>query len=116
MAVKLAGRVVILLWGACCAAFAVFAAEPYPAKPIRLLVPFSPGGGADLIARLVAPRLTERLGQPVIVDNRPTAAGTLAAELVARATPDGHTLLVPPSNHVANPWLYKIDYDTIKDF
>jgi len=116
MAVKLAGRVVILLWGACCAAFAVFAAEPYPAKPIRLLVPFSPGGGADLIARLVAPRLTERLGQPVIVDNRPTAAGTLAAELVARATPDGHTLLVPTSNHVANPSLYKIDYDTINDF
>lgn len=113
---KVAGRVVFLLCGVWCAAGVAFAAESYPSKPIRLLVPFAPGGGADLIARLVAPRLTERLGQTVVVDNRPTAAGTLAAEMVARATPDGHTLLVPTSNHVANPSLYKIEYDTINDF
>ncbi len=107
----------VLLAGAICASTAGFAAEqPYPSKPVRLLVPFAPGGGADLIARLVAPRLSERFAQPVVVDNRPTAAGTLAAELAARATPDGHTLLVPTSNHVANPALYKISYDTINDF
>ncbi len=110
-------QIAFLLWCAVCASTDVFAAEPpYPTKPIRLLVPFAPGGGADLIARLVAPRLSERLAQPVVVDNRPTAAGTLAAELAARATPDGHTLLVPTSNHVANPSLYKISYDTINDF
>jgi tripartite-type tricarboxylate transporter receptor subunit TctC len=106
-----------MLAGAVCVSTASLAAnQAYPTKPIRLLVPFAPGGGADLIARLVAPRLSERLGQPVVVDNRPTAAGTLAAELAARATPDGHTLLVPTSNHVANPSLYKLNYDTINDF
>ncbi len=110
-------RMAFLLTGAVCASTASLAADQaYPTKPIRLLVPFAPGGGADLIARLVAPRLSERLGQPVVVDNRPTAAGTLAAELAARATPDGHTLLVPTSNHVANPSLYKLSYDTINDF
>jgi len=107
----------LLLWGAVCAVTASLAAEQaYPTKPIRVLVPFAPGGGADLIARLVAPRLSERLGQPVVVDNRPTASGTLATELAARATPDGHTLLVPTSNHIANPSLYKLNYDTINDF
>jgi len=110
-------QIVLLLAGAVCASTASLAAEQaYPTKPIRLLVPFAPGGGADLIARLVAPRLSERFGQPVVVDNRPTAAGTLAAELAARATPDGHTLLVPTSNHIANPSLYKLNYDTINDF
>ena len=110
-------RIVLLLAGAVCAPVAAFAAEQaYPTKPIRVIVPFAPGGGADLIARLVAPRLSERFGQTVVVDNRPTAAGTLAAELVARATPDGHTLLVPTSNHVANPALFKLNYDTINDF
>ncbi len=110
-------QMALLLAGAACASTAGLAAEQaYPTKPIRLLVPFAPGGGADLIARLVAPRLSERFGQSVVVDNRPTAAGTLAAELTARATPDGHTLFVPTSNHVANPSLFKLSYDTINDF
>jgi tripartite-type tricarboxylate transporter receptor subunit TctC len=100
----------------CLSTVNVYAEPDYPTKPVRLLVPFAPGGGADLIARLVAPRLSDRFGQTVVVDNRPTAAGTLAAELAARATPDGHTLLVPTSNHAANPSLYKINYDTINDF
>jgi tripartite-type tricarboxylate transporter receptor subunit TctC len=102
---------------AVCALTAGLAAgQAYPTKPIRMLVPFAPGGGADLVARLVAPRLSERLAQPVVVDNRPTAGGMLAAELAARAAPDGHTLLVPTSNHAANPSLYKITYDTVNDF
>ena len=110
-------RIVLLLAGALCVSTASLAADqPYPTKPIRVLVPFAPGGGADLIARLVAPRLSERFGQPVVVDNRPTASGTLATELAARATPDGHTLLVPTSNHIANPSLFKLNFDTINDF
>ena len=105
------------LWCAVFASTAVLAAEPpYPTKPIRVLVPFAPGGGADLIARLVAPRLSERFAQPVVVDNRPTASGTLATELAARAIPDGHTLLVPTSNHIANPSLFKLNFDTVRDF
>ena len=107
----------LLLLGALCALTANLATgQAYPTKPVRLLVPFAPGGGADLIARLVAPRLSERLAQPVVVDNRPTAAGTLATEQVAQAAADGHTLLVTTSNHVANPSLYKLSYDTINDF
>ena len=93
------------------------AAEDFPSKPIRLLVPFAPGGGADIIARMLGPRLTERLGQPVIVDNRPAAGGIVAAEMAARATPDGHTLFVATSNHVANPaFMDKLPYDTLNDF
>jgi tripartite-type tricarboxylate transporter receptor subunit TctC len=93
------------------------AAEDFPTKPIRLLVPFAPGGGADIIARMLGPRLTERLGQPVIVDNRPAAGGIVAAEMAARATPDGHTLFVATSNHVANPaFMDKLPYDTLNDF
>ncbi len=102
-----------------CCSTAASAAAPdtaYPSRPIRMVVPFAPGGGVDFIARLVAPRLSERITQSIVVDNRPSAGGILAAELVARATPDGHTLLVPTDNHVANPSLYKLSYDTINDF
>ena len=66
-------------------------AQDYPSRPIRVVVPFTPGTGMDIIARNVGPRLSERLGQPVVIDNRPGASGNLGAELVARATPDGHT-------------------------
>jgi tripartite-type tricarboxylate transporter receptor subunit TctC len=93
------------------------AADDFPSKPIRMLVPFAPGGGADIIARMLGPRLTERLGQSVIVDNRPAAGGIVAAEMAARATPDGHTLFVATSNHVANPaFMDKLPYDTLNDF
>ncbi len=93
------------------------AADEFPTKPIRMLVPFAPGGGADIIARMIAPRLTERVGQSVIVDNRPAASGIVAAEMAARATPDGHTLFVATSNHVANPaFMDKLPYDTLNDF
>lgn len=83
------------------------AADSYPLRPIRFIVPFPPGGANDIVARLVGPQLTERFGQPVVVDNRPGAAGTIALELTARAQPDGYTLLV--GNNTSNgivPILY----------
>jgi tripartite-type tricarboxylate transporter receptor subunit TctC len=91
-------------------------ADNYPVRPIRVLVPFAPGGGADLTARLVAPHLSQRLGQTVVIDNRPAAAGILATELAARSVPDGYTLFLPTSTYVANALLYKVSYDTINDF
>ena len=92
-------------------------AETFPSRPIRLVVPFPPGGPTDVLARIVAPRLAERLGQPVVVDNKPGASGMVGADAVARAVPDGHTLLANASIHVINPSLYpKQPYDAIADF
>jgi tripartite-type tricarboxylate transporter receptor subunit TctC len=110
-------RLLLALIGLIAAAPPGLAADGFPTKAIRLLVPFTPGGGADLVARMIAPQLSERLGQSVVVDNRPAASGVVAAEMVARGTPDGHTLLVATSNHVANPsFIPKLPYDTVKDF
>ena len=92
-------------------------AQTYPQKPIRLVVPFPPGGPTDLLARAVAPKLAERLGQPVTIDNKPGASGLIGAEMVARAAPDGYTLLANASIHVINPSLYKkTAFDAIRDF
>ncbi len=93
-------------------------AQPYPSKPIRLVVGYSPGGGNDLIARIVATRLQSKLNQPVIVENKPGAQSIVAAELVAKAAPDGYTLLVAPSGPMTiNPAVYsKLPYDPLKDF
>jgi len=89
----------------------------YPWKPVRIVVPFAPGGGADLTARLVQPGLTERLGQPIVIDNRPASGGVVGAEIVAKAPPDGHTLLLMTSSHAASPAIYKrLPYDVLKDF
>ena len=83
---------------ALCAAATLLAsgavAQSFPVKPIRLVVPFAPGGGTDVTARYMAAKLSDKFGQPVIVDNRPAASGVVGADLVAKATPDGHTLLV----------------------
>ncbi len=93
------------------------AAQPYPGKPIRVLVPFAAGGGTDALARMVAQRMTDALGQPVIVDNRPAVDGVVASELTARAVPDGYTLMLISSSHAINPALRgKLPYDTIRDF
>jgi len=89
---------------------------PYPNKPIRFVVPFAPGGGADISARAVAVKLSERFGQQVVVDNRPGAGGNLGTELVARAAPDGYTLLWASSGYGANPSLYKLSYDPVTGF
>ncbi|MGZ5162094.1 MAG: Bug family tripartite tricarboxylate transporter substrate binding protein [Burkholderiales bacterium] len=93
-------------------------AGAYPAKPIRMIVPFTPGGPADMIARPVAQGLTERLGQQVIIDNRPGAGGNIGAEALAKSAPDGYTMMVTTPGIIAvNPSLYsKIPFDTIRDF
>ena len=92
-------------------------AQEYPTKPIRVVVPLAPGGGTDIAARVTGQKLTERWGQQVIVDNRPGAGGNIGAEIVARAAPDGYTLLVSsPSAVVINPWVFsKLPYDPVKD-
>jgi tripartite-type tricarboxylate transporter receptor subunit TctC len=90
----------------------------YPVKPIRLVVGYTPGGGNDLIARIVAGKLQDRLGQPVVVDNKPGAQSIVAAEIVARAAPDGYTLLIAPSGPMTiNPAVYgRLPYDPVRDF
>lgn len=92
------------------------AAEPYPAKPIRLIVPFAPGGGTDLVGRVIAPRLSERLGKSVIVDNRGGAGGVLGTTMGAKADPDGYTLLIVDTAHTIQPALQKLEYDPIRSF
>ena len=94
------------------------AQQAYPTKPIRLIVAFPPGGSTDIIARLVGQRLSERLGQQVIIDNRGGAGGTVGTEIAARANPDGHTLTMgTTSTHVIGPVAYpNVKYDPLKDF
>src|SRR3954463_1865818 len=94
------------------------AQETYPSKPIRIVVGYSAGGGNDLIVRVIAPRLGEALGQPVIVDNKPGAQSIIAAELVAKSPPDGYTLLMGPSGPMTiNPATYsKLPYSPLRDF
>ena len=109
-------RFLILL--AVAAALPAFAAEQFPVRPIRFIVPYAPGGNVDISARIVAPPLGEILGQTVVVDNRPGAGGNLGSSLVAKATPDGYTLLVGSSGPLSvNPVIFKnLPYDSLKDF
>ena len=92
-------------------------AQGYPNHPIKLLVPFTPGGGTDLLARIVSQKMAEGLGQPIVVDNRPGANTLIATEAVVRAAPDGYTLIMQTNNLAANPTLYrgKLTFDTLKD-
>ena len=102
---------------ACAMSVAPAAAQSYPDRPIRIVVPFSPGGGTDTFARIVGQKLQERLGQPVVVENRPGAAGNIGAEAVARAAPDGYTLLLAQDSLAIVPWLSKgLGFDPMKDF
>jgi tripartite-type tricarboxylate transporter receptor subunit TctC len=99
------------------AGFAQAQGDSYPNKPVRLIVAFPPGGSVDVVARLVAPRLSESLGQPVVVDNRSGASGNIGTEAAARAKPDGYTLLLHTIPFVANVHLYSpLPYDPINDF
>ncbi len=98
-------------------AIAQNAAMPYPSKPIRLIVPFAAGGPTDLLARVIAVNMTENWGQPVIIDNRAGAAGSIGAEMAAKAPPDGYTLLLSTAGVLTvNPALTKVRFDTVKDF
>jgi tripartite-type tricarboxylate transporter receptor subunit TctC len=93
------------------------AQAPYPAKPVRMIVPSSPGGGSDIIARIVAPKLGERLGQQIVVENRAGAGTMIGNEVVARAAPDGYTLLLGVSTLATNPAIYKkVSYNALTDF
>ena len=89
--------------------------QQYPTKSIRIIIPFAPGGGTDFIARVAAQKLTEALGQQVIVDNRPGAGGTLGTELGVKAPPDGYTLTMVSSSYSVNPSLYKLSFDPVND-
>lgn len=95
----------------------LFAQQPYPSRPIRLIVPSSPGGGTDITARIMMPKLSEVLGQQVVIENKPGAGTMLGTEIASRATPDGYTLLMGISTLAINPAMYKkVPYDAIRDF
>jgi tripartite-type tricarboxylate transporter receptor subunit TctC len=107
------------LLGAACLVLAgtgLAAAQDYPTRPVRLIIPFPPGGSNDVVGRLIAIKLGDRLGKQVVVDNRSGAGGVIGTEVVAKAPPDGYTLLIVSMAHAVNPWLYKLNYDPIKDF
>ncbi|MEW6673055.1 MAG: tripartite tricarboxylate transporter substrate binding protein [Thermodesulfobacteriota bacterium] len=92
------------------------AADAYPSKPVRLIVPFPPGGSNDIVGRLIGAKLSERLGQQVVVENHGGAGGSLGSELAAKSTPDGYTLLIVSAAFAINTSLYKLPYDPYKDF
>ena len=110
-------------YAACLAAAALVCmtaahAQPaYPQKPIRLVVPFPPGGGTDILARLFGQKMSEMLSQPIIIDNRGGAGGTIGTDIAAKAPPDGYTLILVSGSHAINPGLYpKLPYDSVNDF
>jgi len=96
-------------------AASVVQSQQYPTKPVRVIAPFAPGGGTDFIARLIAQKLTERLGQQVIVENKPGAGGNLGAEFAVKSAPDGYTLLLVAGSYTVNPSLYKLSFDPVSD-
>ena len=103
--------------GALTATPAAFASGAYPDKPIRLVVPYPPGGPTDIVARVVAQKLQEQLGQSIVIDNKPGAGANLGAEQVARSAPDGYTLVVATTAHAINPSLFsKLNYSITRDF
>ena len=106
-----------ILAGAALMAGAVYAAEPYPAKPVRMIVPYPPGGGSDLTGRAMGQKLNEALGQTFVIDNRPGATGLIGTELTAKAPSDGYTILLADAPHTINALVYaKPRYDALKDF
>ena len=110
-------RISTLLSLALAAPMAVLADGAYPDKPIKFVVPYPPGGGTDVVARIVQQRLQVALGQPIVIDNKGGAGGSLGTDIVAKAAPDGYTVLFTLSSHTINPAIFpKLPFDTIKDF
>jgi tripartite-type tricarboxylate transporter receptor subunit TctC len=109
-------KLIVLVAASCAAALAH--AQDYPSKPIRMVVGFPPGGGTDVVARILSPRMSELLGQPIIIENRPGATGTVAAGQVAKSPPDGYTIMMGhvSVNAIAPALFTKLPYDVIKDF
>jgi tripartite-type tricarboxylate transporter receptor subunit TctC len=100
-----------------CASATANAQSSYPNRPIRMVLPFAPGGGSDTLARMLGPRLSDRLGQPMVLENRPAAAGVVGADIVAKSIPDGYTLLGTTTTFVISGELHKnLPYDAFKDF
>jgi tripartite-type tricarboxylate transporter receptor subunit TctC len=92
-------------------------AQPFPSKPVRIVVPAAPGGGTDILARLLAPKLQEQFGQQIVIENRAGGATMIGTEFVARSAPDGHTMVIATTPHAINPTLYKkVPFDPVKDF
>jgi tripartite-type tricarboxylate transporter receptor subunit TctC len=116
---KLARRLFLQRLAAGAAALSAVAriarAQSYPARPVRIVVGFAAGGTGDILVRLIGQRLSERLGQPFVVDNRPGGGGNISTEVVVRAPPDGYTLLQVGTSHAINTALYKLDFDLIRD-
>src|SRR5918997_1185079 len=113
---ELVGRAGLALCAALLIGTAACFAQSYPAKPIRIIVPYAPGGSTDVVFRILAPRLTEILGQQIVIDNRPGAASTIGLEIVAKSPPDGYTVGVNNIAYGANPSIYKkMPFDSEKD-
>ena len=106
----------VILTAALLAPFAAVA-QSYPAKPVRVVIPWPPGGSNDVVGRLVLQKLSEWMGQQFVVDNRPGASGVVGSDVVAKAAPDGYTIMIHSTTHLGNAHLYKkLPYDTLKDF
>jgi tripartite-type tricarboxylate transporter receptor subunit TctC len=107
----------LLATAACVLSLNAVAADPWPSKPIKFLVPFAAGGVADVVVRAITPKLTEALGQPIVIENKGGAGGTLGTSQGAKAAPDGYTFIVPAASHTTTPSLYTtLDFDPVKDF
>src|SRR3954470_17316987 len=113
----LSNRVCGLLIGLIVCMASAAHAQPFPSRPLRIVVPFPPGGAADITSRVLAEHLTKGLGQPVLVDNRPGGSTIIGGEIVARSAPDGHTLLVVFPSFIINPAVRpKMPFDPLRDF
>jgi tripartite-type tricarboxylate transporter receptor subunit TctC len=110
------GILVMLTSSALCASAPAISQQPYPVRPIRFIVTFPPGGSVDITSRIIQPRLSEALGQPIVIDNRGGAGGAVGTEVGAKSAPDGYTFIVTLSSHTINPLLYKLRYDVERDF
>lgn len=113
----LLNRFIVSIFAATLLAVGIAAAQNYPAKTVRVLIPWPPGGSNDIVGRVVFQKVSEQTGQQFVIDNRGGAAGTIGADLVAKSPPDGYTIMVHSATHVANSHIYKsLPYDTLKDF